>query len=109
MEKIYVYLGSDHVIQQPHFGLREKKLNLSTSKDAAIHQACSHDAAGVLNTYVLDLDALCVKAPEQEVLNGFDSYDVVLPQEATQYNISLCSEAALRSLVFTDASFVNQS
>ena len=44
MEKIYVYLGSDHVIQHPSFELREKRLNLSTSRNAAIHQACSKDA-----------------------------------------------------------------
>ena len=108
MEKIYVYLGSDHVIQQPHFGVRETSLSLSTSRDAAIHQACSHDAAGVLNTYVLDLDALSVKAPGQEVMNGFESFDVVLPKEKGDCFLSICSENALHSLQFTNASFVNQ-
>lgn len=108
MEKIYVYLGSDHVIQQPCFGVRKTTLNLSTSREAAISQACAHDAAGVLNTYTLDLDALSVKAPGQEVLGGFESYDVELPREADSCCICLCSEAALASLVFTDATFVCQ-
>lgn len=105
MERIYVYLGSDHVIQHPSFDLREKRLNLSTSRNAAIHQACSKDAAGVLNTYVLDLDALCVKAPEQEVMCGFESFDIELPIDGY---ISICSKAALDALVFAGASFVNQ-
>ena len=105
MEKIYVYLGSDHVIQHPSFGLREKRLNLSTSRKEAIHQACSKDAAGVLNTYTLDLDALCVKAPNQEVMSGFESFDIELLKDGY---ISICSKAALEALEFASASFVNQ-
>ena len=108
MEKIYVYLGSDHVIQQPCFGVRKTTLILSTSREAAISQACAHDAAGVLNTYTLDLDQLSVKAPGQEVLGGFESYDVVLPRDAEGCFISICSETALHRLEFADATFVNQ-
>lgn len=107
MEKIYVYLGSDHVIQQPRFGVRQRKLDLSTSRDAAIHQACSHNAAGVLNTYTLDLDVLSVKSPGQETLSGFDSFDVVLPKEKSGCFISICSENALNALEFSSATFVN--
>ena len=78
--------------------------------EAAFHasQACKQDAAGVINTYYLDLDSLSVKAPEQQVLSGFDGYDVVIPQEEAACYISICSEAALNSLVFTNASFVCQ-
>ena len=66
------------------------------------------DAVGVINSYYLDLDSLSVKAPEQQVLSGFDGYDVVIPQEEAACYISICSEAALNSLVFTNASFVCQ-
>ena len=108
MEKILVYLGSNHVIQHPSFGVREKILKMTTDREVAISQACKQDAAGVINTYSLDLDSLSVKAPEQQVLNGFDGYDVVIPQEEDACYISICSEAALNSLVFTNASFVSQ-
>ena len=108
MEKILVYLGSDHVIQHPSFGVRENILKMTTDRETAIAQACGQDAAGVINTYYLDLDSLSVKAPEQQVLSGFDGYDVVIPQEESACYISICSEAALKSLVFTNASFVCQ-
>lgn len=108
MEKILVYLGSNHVIQHPSFGVQEKILKMTTDREVAISQACEQDAAGVINTYSLDLDFLSVKAPEQQVLSGFDGYDVVIPQEETACYISICSEAALNSLVFTNASFVSQ-
>ena len=108
MEKILVYLGSDHVIQHPSFGVREKILRMTTNREVAVSQACEQDAAGVINTYYLDLDSLSVKAPEQQVLSGFDGYDVVIPQEESACYISICSEAALKSLVFTNASFVSQ-
>ena len=108
MEKILVYLGSDHVIQHPCFGVRENILKMTTDREVAISQACEQDAAGVINTYSLDLDSLSVKAPEQQVLSGFDGYDVVIPQEEAACYISICSEAALKSLVFTNASFVCQ-
>ena len=108
MEKILVYLGSDHMIQHPSFGVRENILKMTTDREAAISQACEQDAAGVINTYYLDLDSLSVKAPEQQVLNGFDGYDVVIPQEEAASYIAICSETALNSLVFTNASFVCQ-
>lgn len=81
MEKILVYLGSDHVIQHPSFGVRENILKMTTDREVAVSQACEQDAAGVINTYYLDLDSLSVKAPEQQVLSGFDGYDVVIPKE----------------------------
>ena len=108
MEKILVYLGSDHVIQHPSFGVRENVMKMTTDRNAAILQACKQDAAGVVNYYYLDLDALSVKAPEQQVMDGFDYYDVVIPQEESAGYISICSETALKSLVFENASFVSQ-
>ena len=62
MEKILVYLGSDHVIQHPSFGVRENILKMTTDREVAISQACEQDAAAVINTYSLDLDSLSVKA-----------------------------------------------
>lgn len=108
MEKILVYLGSDHVIQHPTFGVRENVLNMTTDRETAISQACKQNAAGVINTYYLDLDSLSVKAPEQQVLEGFDSYDVVIPQDGSGRYVSICTEAALNSLVFANASFACQ-
>lgn len=81
---------------------------MTTDRDVAISQACEQDAAGVINTYFLDLDSLSVKAPEQQVLDGFESFDVVIPREEAACYISICSETALNSLVFTNASFVCQ-
>ena len=46
MEKILVYLGSDHVIQHPSFGVRENILKLTTDREVAISQACVQDAVG---------------------------------------------------------------
>lgn len=106
MEKMIVYLGSDHVIQQPCFGLREHTLRLATTREAAIRQACRRHAAGILNAYLLDLGRLTVKTPEQEAPNGPGSYDVLLPEGTDSY-LSLCSEQAIHSLEFSSASFVS--
>lgn len=100
MEKIFVYLGSDHVIQQPVFDLREKKLTLSATREAAVRQACSQDAAGIVNVYALDLESLRVHGGQQE--NARDC-DVALPGNG---NIAICSEAALQALEFSGATFV---
>ena len=108
MDKILVYLGSDHVIQHPSFGVRENILKLTTDREAAISQACEQNAAGVINTYSLDLDSLSVKTPEQQVLSGFDGYDVMMPQDESACDISICTEHAMNALVFTNASFVCQ-
>lgn len=108
MEKILVYLGSDHVIQHPSFGVRENILKLTTDREVAISQACEQDAAGVINTYYLDLDSLSVKVPEQQVMKGFDGYDVVIPQGESACDISICTGQALNALVFINASFVCQ-
>ena len=40
MEKILVYLGSDHVIQHPSFGVRENILKMTTDREVAVSQAC---------------------------------------------------------------------
>lgn len=106
MEKILVYLGSDHVIQKPKFGLRETKLYVTTDKEAARLQACRHNAAGIVNSYLLDLDALRVKAQNQTGLEGEHRFDVEITEDSAEHHISLCSLEALRCLEFDDASFV---
>lgn len=102
-----MYLCSDHVKQHPSFGARENALEMTTDREIAISQACKQSAAGVISAYYLDLDSLSVKAPEQQVMDGFESYDVVISQEEPAGYISICSEAVLKSLVFTSASFVS--
>lgn len=105
MEKILVYLGSDHVIHHPTFGIRETILNLATSREAAIAKARHKDSTVVLSSYYLDLDALHVKAPKQLVMDGFDNFDVIIHDSKKSSMISLCSEAALKSLEFASACF----
>ena len=53
MEKILVYLGSDHVIQHPCFGVRENILKMTTDREVAISQACEQDAAGLSMPIIL--------------------------------------------------------
>lgn len=108
MDQRIVYLGSDHVIKTPDFELRKNSLRLSMDIKEAARQATRHNAAGILNAYRLDLDRLCVKAPFQEILDGFEQFDVEFPVDPEDNHLSLCSENALRSLEFLSASFVNQ-
>lgn len=108
MERLTVYLGSDHVIQQPGFGLLQNTLRVTTCPEDAIRQACRNREAGILNAYQLDLDLLSVKAPCQQILEGFEHFDVEVSADPEDAHIWLCSENALRSLTFVNASFVNQ-
>ena len=41
MEKILVYLGSDHVIQHPSFGVRENILKMTSAPDLGVLAAYS--------------------------------------------------------------------
>lgn len=41
-------------------------------------------------------------------MKGFDGYDVVIPQDESACDISICTEQALNALVFMNASFVCQ-
>lgn len=107
MEQIVVYLESDHVIQRPSFDVRQTTLHLATDIDMAIRQAGRKDAAGILNSYTVNLDSLRVKNPEQEVLDGFDFYDLIFMDGKAKGMVSICSEKALRSLIFTNATFVS--
>lgn len=108
MNYLTVYLGSDHVIQQPGFDLQKKFLSVTSNLHDAIQAACKKDAVGVLNTYLIDLDSVCVKAPSQQVLSGFGTYDVLLSDDPAENNVSLCSIHALDSLHFVGASFVQR-
>ena len=83
-------------------------LRVATNARNAVQQACKKNAAGILNTYQLDLDTLCVKAPHQQVLEGFESYDIAFSSDTMDEYVSLCSQKALNSLVFLNASFVSK-
>lgn len=103
-----LYIGSDHVIQQPGFDLRQSSLTVTADSEIAADQACRHNAAGVINAYRIDLDAVTVKMPGQLALEGWDTYDVLLPDDPADSYISLCSHHALDALEFIGASFVHQ-
>lgn len=103
-----LYIGSDHVIQNPEFDCQQQSLSITLNPQDAIRTACRRDAAGVLNSYQLDLDAVVVKEPGQQVLPGFENYDVVLPDDPTDNRVALCSRHALDALQFVEASFVQQ-
>lgn len=108
MNSLVVYLGSDHVIQEPGFDFRKHSLRLSADAESAIEQACSRNAAGILNTYRLDLDALSVRGLRQEAISGFEDVDVEFASDAGGEFVSLRSQSALNSLMFVGASFVSQ-
>lgn len=61
MRDLIVYLGSDHVIQQPGFDFQENTLSMTCNFRDAAAQACKRNAAGILNTYRIDLDLLSDK------------------------------------------------
>lgn len=108
MSYLTVYLGSDHVIQHPTFDFQKDSLSVTSNLHDAIHAATKKDAVGVLNTYQINLDAVCVKTPSQQVLNGFDDFDVLLSDDPSDNRVALCSRHALRLLEFVGASFVQQ-
>lgn len=108
MRYLTVYLGSDHVIQQPGFDFQKKSLSVTSNRKEAVRTACRRNPVGVLNTYQIDLDAVCVKAPGQQVLQGFESYDVLLPEDPADHRMALCSSHALKLLQFVGASFVQR-
>lgn len=108
MSYLTVYLGSDHVIQQPGFEYQKNSLSVSSDPADAIRVACRRSAVGVLNSYQIDLDSVSVKTPGQQVLNGFDAFDVLLSDDPTDSRMILCSNRALKRLRFVGASFVRQ-
>lgn len=108
MNSLVVYLGSDHVIQEPGFDFRKNSLRLAANAESAIEQACRRNAAGILNSYRLDLDALNVRGLRQEAISGFEDFDVVFASDAEGEFVSLRSRSALDSLMFLSASFVSQ-
>ena len=108
MDRLYLYIGSDHVIQKPSFDVRQNSVCVATNATKAIQQVCKKNAAGILNTYRLDLDTLCVKAPHKQILEGFESYDIAFSSDTMDEYVSLYSQKALNSLVFLNASFVSK-
>lgn len=105
MEMKTVYLGSDHVIQRPRFGIREKKLSVFTDSAAGRKQATKTSAAGVLNSYQIDLDTLTVKYENQETLDGFDRFDIIMAEDN---RLTLCTSRALDAMQFMGAHFVSR-
>lgn len=88
MEDIIVFLGSDHVIQKPQLDPVSHDLLLYTDKAAAA-KTCRY-AAGVLNTYRLNMATLQTKSIAAEGCSG----------------IRILSPDALSSLSFLDAGFI---
>lgn len=108
MDSLRIYIGSDHVIQHPKFDFGKNSLKVFSQREPAIRHACRRNAAGVLNTYQLNLDQLTVYGENQETLEGFDSFDVIISDDSTGRDVAICSGKALESLVFLGASFVSQ-
>lgn len=106
MSFLTVYLGSDHVIQQPGFDFRKDYLSVTTNSQEAIRAATKNNIVGVLNTYQIDLDTVCVKTPGQQSLDGFDHFDVLLSDDSADYSVTICSMHGLSALQFVGASFV---
>lgn len=91
MRNLIVYLGSDHVVQRPGFDFQKNTLSMTCNFRDAAAQACKRNAAGILNTYRIDLDLLSDK-------------DIVFFND----QVTLCSMDAINALVFIGASFVHQ-
>ena len=108
MSYLTVYLGSDHVIQHPKFDFQKDYLSATSSQDDVIKKACSKNVVGVLNTYQINLDSVSVRTPNQQVINGFDCFDVLLSDDSADNSVTICSSHALSSMQFVGASFVRQ-
>lgn len=88
---ITLYIGSDHVIMNPSFDFQKNKLSVTTDPDNAVRHACRRDAAGVLNTYRIDLDSV-------------SKNDVIMEHDI----VTLYSPDALNAIKFVGASFVHR-
>lgn len=51
-----LFIGSDHVIQQPSSDFQKDTLFLTADSAIAAQYACASNAAGVINVYQLDMD-----------------------------------------------------
>lgn len=58
MQKMTVFYGTDHVVMKPTLGLCGEAVYMAMDEGAAVKQACQKNAAGIINTYQLDIDSL---------------------------------------------------
>ena len=107
MNSMILYIGSEHVIQEPHFDLMQDSLRAESDRDTGTRKACQRDYAGVLNTYRLDLQSLNVIQQSE----GADSAeaDVVICKNPGDSYVSIRSQKALKQLSFLGACFVTRS
>ena len=105
MESMVVYLGSDHVIKTPDFDFRKNSLRVSTTLEDAKQQA--HKKVGIVSAYQLNLEHLVSIEDGQSVLSGFENVDIIQHTWQDACSLSLCSERALKSLTFLEATFTN--
>lgn len=58
MQKMTIFYGTDHVVMKPTLGLRGEAVFIATDEATARKQACQKNAAGIINTFLLDTDSL---------------------------------------------------
>lgn len=58
MQNITLFYGTDHVVMKPTLGLRGEAVYMTADETAAVKQACQENAAGIINTYRLDIGSL---------------------------------------------------
>lgn len=58
MQKMTIFYGTDHVVMRPTLGLCGEAVYMATDERTAVKQACQKNAAGIIDTYRLDIDSL---------------------------------------------------
>lgn len=107
MSRMILYIGSEHVIQEPHFDVMKDSLRVETDRSIGMQKACQHFQAGVLNSYSLNLQPLTI-------INGSESEqvydaDVVMYENSDDHFVSIRSPKALKQLTFLGAAFVSRA
>lgn len=107
MSSMILYIGSEHVIQEPHFDVLKDALRAETDRSIGVQKACQHFQAGVLNSYRLNLQPLTViNGSESEQVNDAD---IVLYENSDDRFVSIRSTKALKQLTFLGATFVSRA
>lgn len=91
MRNVTLYLGSDHVIQQPEFPVNERQICLYRNAKDAVHEACKISATSVLNSYTIDMDMV-------------SDADVI----CTHNKFTILADDGLNALCFASASFAQE-
>lgn len=107
MSSMILYIGSEHVIQEPHFDVMKGSLRAETDRSIGVQKACQRFQAGVLNSYSLNLQPLTI-------INGSESEqvydaDVVMYENSDDHFVSIRSTKALKQLRFLGATFVSRA